>query len=147
MFHLPHYSHHPVHCFSEGSEMITWWCYYPSSNFHKHVWLTADCPHGRLDLKQENNEQNITVPGLWLEKTSLGRTSAARYILYSYPQHALASWVNGTLSIDLYSSWERKSSPHLTASVTLVSINISHPFNLCVNAELELHLMIVYIIN
>ena len=53
-------SHHPFHRFSEGSTMITWRCYYPSSNFHKHVWLTADCPRGRLDLKQENNEQNIT---------------------------------------------------------------------------------------
>lgn len=52
--------HHSVQRFSEGSKMITWRCYYCNSNFHKHVWLTADCPRGRLDLRQENNEQNIT---------------------------------------------------------------------------------------
>lgn len=161
MFHLHHYSHHPVHCFSEGSKMITWRCYYPSSNFHKQVWLTANCPHGRLDLKQENSEQNIT----WLvirEKTSLGRASASWYVLYcSDLQHAQTSLINSTWSLDgstcqictVHEKEKVLTSNVRKALVTLASITIIQPWGKSGNIYfsfylyIEVHVMVIFIIN
>lgn len=132
--------HHHVHCFSEGSRMITWRCYYPSSNFHKHVWLTADCPHSRLDLKQENNEQNIT----WLvirENVSGEDISGKVHSVLLLPTvysdkfgkwYMKFRWVNMP---DLYRTLLQLISLHIFASrlfpalVMLLSVYISHPFN------------------
>lgn len=133
--------HRAVLCFSEGSLMITWRCYYCISNFHKHVWLTADCPGGRLDLRQENNEQNITwlvIREIVFGEDISSKVHCVLLLLATACTDKFAQWyieLRWADMWDLHFSQERLLSAHFHSHVDLFTlllfINQSHHLTLC----------------
>lgn len=164
MFHLHHYSHHPVHCFSEGSKMITGRCYYPSSNFHKQVWLIADCPHGRLVLKQENNEQNITCSVIREMVSGEDISSKVHRVLLlsTTCSDRFGEWYmkfRWADMSDLKCTWDRQSSLKCPCCIGNTGVGLDEqtmekerwifpfPFLFLHNLHLKLHSVAIFIIN